>query len=106
MSSVPLPKKKIEETHEAWLIELAPGIDYHDLDQCRIKLPQISCPQTREAIVQDQTSAEQQYHNFEDPLMDTPLEDGSRVRKIKHCAAGSSSGKLLYTSTATSSSNL
>ena len=84
--SVPLPSRKhhTNETHEAWLIELAPGINIHDLDGCKIKLPEITESSRRE-IVENQATAQVDSYNFEDPLVDTKLEDGDRVRKIKNC---------------------
>lgn len=92
LPEVPLPSKKTHtnETHECYLIELAPGINIHDLDGCKIKLPQITAS-SRQQIVEGQAKAETSTYDFEDPLVDTKLEDGDRVRKIRNC-----NEKLLY----------
>ena len=82
---VPLPCRKhhTNETHEAWLIELAPGIDIHDLNGCKIKLPQIT-DHSRKDIVEHQATAQVESYDFEDPLVDTKLEDSNRVRKVRN----------------------
>jgi len=102
LTSVPLPSKKTHtnETHECYLIELAPGINIHDLDGCKIKLPQIT-ESSRQQIVEGQAKAETSTYDFEDPLVDTKLEDGDRVRKIRNC-----NEKLLYSSTVKNESEL
>merc|ERR1711997_800964 len=99
---VPLPSRKhhTNETHEAWLIELAPGINIHDLDGCKIKLPVIT-ENSRKEIVENQAKAEVEFYDFEDPLVDTKLEDGDRVRKIKYC-----NENLLYSPTVNNESDL